>query len=249
MKEFNLKIKPLTPIWTGDENRRNTTLRETGLIGSLRWWYEALIRGLGGTACDPSNIQCNDKNHCDACELFGCTGWARKFRLEVEKLNNNEIHLRFIEMREMKDVEWVLLNKTLMVISGYGALGGKIAESSYGIIQIEQNALSKMTLKKEELNNYLKNNRNGVDNPKLSLFVFMNKNLKYETIKYIKIKLPFLKGQRDKGKRYFYKTKDNKPFRFFAYAENNDEYSKIKEVLKNEKIKFIEGSNLLEDFK
>lgn len=51
---FEVKIKTLTPIWTGDADRRNTTLREAGIIGSLRWWYEALIKGLGGTACDPN---------------------------------------------------------------------------------------------------------------------------------------------------------------------------------------------------
>lgn len=246
---MEIRLKALTPIWTGDADRKNTTLRETGIIGSLRWWYEALIRGLGGTACDPSQTDCKDDIHCDACELFGCTGWARKFRLEVEKLNNNEINLRFIEIREMKDVEWALLNKTIEIIADYGAIGGKIAEPKQGIIQIEQNDLSKMTLKKEELNKYLKNKRNGVDNPTLSLFVFMNKNLKYKTIKNIKDNLSFLKGQKEKGKRYFYKTKDNKPFRFFAYAENNDEYSEIKKFLENESIKFIEGGKLLEDLK
>lgn len=87
MEEFTVKIKPLTPIWTGNENRKCETLRETGIIGSLRWWYEALVRGLGGSACDPtSDNRCPDKdgNRCNVCELFGCTGWARKFRLEVE---------------------------------------------------------------------------------------------------------------------------------------------------------------------
>ncbi|MCD6309907.1 MAG: type III-B CRISPR module RAMP protein Cmr1, partial [Candidatus Eremiobacteraeota bacterium] len=84
MRKFTVKIEPLTPVWTGDANRKNTFLRETGIIGSLRWWYEALIRGLGGTACDPTNTKCDGTDHCDACELFGCTGWARKFRLEVE---------------------------------------------------------------------------------------------------------------------------------------------------------------------
>lgn len=54
-KSYTVKIRPLTPIWTGDADRQNTTLRETGIIGSLRWWYEALIRGLGGTACDPTS--------------------------------------------------------------------------------------------------------------------------------------------------------------------------------------------------
>lgn len=83
MKEYIVKIKLLTPIWTGDENRKCTTLRETGILGSLRWWYEALIRSLGGYACDPTNTNCNNKDHCNACELFGCTGWARKFRIEL----------------------------------------------------------------------------------------------------------------------------------------------------------------------
>ncbi|MDD3632569.1 MAG: type III-B CRISPR module RAMP protein Cmr1 [Candidatus Cloacimonetes bacterium] len=84
MEKYTLKIKTLTPIWTGNANKKNTTLRETGIIGNLRWWYEAIIRGLGLTACDPTKTQCNIKNHCDACELFGCTGWSRKFRLEVD---------------------------------------------------------------------------------------------------------------------------------------------------------------------
>lgn len=89
MKEYIVKIKPLTPIWTGDAERKGTTLRETGIIGSLRWWYEALIRGLGGTACDPTKTECKDKNRCVVCELFGCTGWARKFLLHIETLQNN----------------------------------------------------------------------------------------------------------------------------------------------------------------
>ncbi|MHA1300529.1 MAG: type III-B CRISPR module RAMP protein Cmr1, partial [Candidatus Helarchaeota archaeon] len=90
MQKYILKIKPLTPIWTGDANKKNTIMRETGIIGSLRWWYEALIRGLGGTACDPtsdekSSGKCPDVkgNYCDVCELFGCTSCARKFKLEV----------------------------------------------------------------------------------------------------------------------------------------------------------------------
>jgi len=88
-KNYSVKIKALTPIWTGDAERENTELRETGTIGSLRWWYEALIRGLGGRACDPTDSKCEGKNHCDACELFGCTGWSRKFILHVESLNES----------------------------------------------------------------------------------------------------------------------------------------------------------------
>ncbi|AZR71955.1 type III-B CRISPR module RAMP protein Cmr1 [Anoxybacter fermentans] len=89
MKDYTVKIKPLTPLWTGDANRRGNAVRETGIIGSLRWWYEALVKGLGGTSCDPTDIKCNGENHCDVCELFGCTGWARKFRLEVSLEGEN----------------------------------------------------------------------------------------------------------------------------------------------------------------
>jgi len=102
MESFYLKVKPLTPLWTGDENRSCDRIRETGIIGSLRWWYEALIRGLGGYACDPTNSKCNEKNHCDACELFGCTGWARKFRLEVVSSNLKPIPEIKIGTREKR---------------------------------------------------------------------------------------------------------------------------------------------------
>jgi CRISPR-associated protein Cmr1 len=249
MNKYTVKIKALTPIWTGDADRKNTTLRETGIIGSLRWWYEALIRGLGGTACDPTNTNCNRDNHCDACELFGCTGWARKFRLEVEKKNDNEtIDLRFIEMREMKNIEWALLNKTIKIISDYGAIGGKIAEAEYGIIKIEQNGLDKFDLKKEELNNYLRKKVKGVDNPNLSRFIFI-KNQNNKTFIEIKNNLSFLKGAKNKGKKYFYKTINKKPNRLFVYAEKDDEFNCIKKFLNKKPILFIEGLKLLEELK
>ena len=170
MREFIVKIKPLTPIWTGNENMECKTLRETGILGSLRWWYEALIRGLGGSACDPtSDNRCPDKdgNHCDACELFGCTGWARKFRLVVEfnttvpevwvgtrKKKGNKylkrnvaglmadgaIILKFIPLREISPNEWALLNKTLDIIAKYGALGARTSQGN-GVIEITENNL------------------------------------------------------------------------------------------------------------
>jgi CRISPR-associated protein Cmr1 len=78
-------------------------IHETGIIGNLRGWYEAIIRGLGGKACDPSQPTCKfnvDKYHqavdkpewerlreaglCDVCQVFGTTGWKRWFQLEIE---------------------------------------------------------------------------------------------------------------------------------------------------------------------
>lgn len=92
---MQIKIETLTPLWTGDANGNCETIKETGIIGSLRWWYEALVRGLGGYACDPtSSNKCelngkerSDKERakklCPVCYLFGCGGWKRRFRLEV----------------------------------------------------------------------------------------------------------------------------------------------------------------------
>ena len=90
-----IKIRTLTPLWTGDIEGKCTKIKETGIIGSLRWWYEALVRGLGGYACDPtSEERCPDKNgnRCDVCELFGCTGWQRRFNLRVADIPRNNIN-------------------------------------------------------------------------------------------------------------------------------------------------------------
>jgi CRISPR type III-B/RAMP module RAMP protein Cmr1 len=87
---IQVRCKPLTPVWTGDADGKGERTRETGLIGSLRWWYEAILRGCGFYACDPSSGTCvyeDDRRLagiCLACQLFGCTGYSRRFRLEVE---------------------------------------------------------------------------------------------------------------------------------------------------------------------
>jgi len=102
---MDLVIKTLTPLWTGGVDQTSDRLHETGLIGSLRWWYEALVRGLGGYACDPtSNDRCEynpkdprppEKQLCAACYLFGCTGWARLFRIQVVRTAIHQEPLHF----------------------------------------------------------------------------------------------------------------------------------------------------------
>ncbi len=161
----------LTDIWTGDAEGKPHRVITTGLLGSIRWWCEVLVRGLGGSACDPtSDNRCPDhsvkdprkpKHHCVVCELFGCTGWARKFRFEVldeqEKVNTSQIKkdekfkLRFVELRPIQNEEWTLLDLTLRLIADYGAIGGKTVykpsddptrqclphHRDYGLIEIE----------------------------------------------------------------------------------------------------------------
>ena len=126
-----------TDIWTGDIDGRPERLITTGLLGSIRWWFEVLVRGLEGYACDPSAKAktCQDRKHCVVCELFGCTGWARKFRFDV--LDDNDrpqrkqikkddtFRLRFTPLRPIRDEEWALLDFTLRLIADYGAIGGK----------------------------------------------------------------------------------------------------------------------------
>lgn len=96
MQKLELSFRTLTPLWTGDIGGNSSHIRETSLIGSLRWWYEGIIRGMGGSVCDPlPEGHCEFKQEkpeppeqqlCPACLLFGCTGWQRRFRLEVTGL-------------------------------------------------------------------------------------------------------------------------------------------------------------------
>ncbi|MEJ5376507.1 MAG: type III-B CRISPR module RAMP protein Cmr1 [bacterium] len=146
MEERTYTVKALTDIWTGDADGKPHRLITIGLLGSIRWWFEVLVRGLGGSACDPTRdgIRCPDHrvadptkpgHHCVVCELFGCTGWARKFRFEVldenGKPQQNQIkanqcfQLRFTPLRAISEKEWALLDLTLRLITEYGAIGGK----------------------------------------------------------------------------------------------------------------------------
>ena len=45
---MGIRLRTLTPLWTGGvETGKMDRIHETGIIGSLRWWYETLVRGLG----------------------------------------------------------------------------------------------------------------------------------------------------------------------------------------------------------
>ncbi len=93
---MSLKIKTLTPIWTGDIDSESDSIQSTGIIGSLRWWAEAILRGKGKYVCDPimdsqdgrcpKNIKKNNQEitqYCAACLIFGATGIRRIFRIYI----------------------------------------------------------------------------------------------------------------------------------------------------------------------
>lgn len=95
---MQLKLKTLTPIWTGDIDRDSSALKESSIIGSLRWWCEGIVRGMGGYACTtiqngsaPCPVSPNSAipdELCPVCQLFGCTGWARRFRLSAGEMQS-----------------------------------------------------------------------------------------------------------------------------------------------------------------
>ncbi|GIX47780.1 MAG: hypothetical protein KatS3mg131_1991 [Candidatus Tectimicrobiota bacterium] len=93
-ENLRVELRTRTPLWTGGAGGTMDRIHETGILGSLRWWYEAIVRGLGGTACDPASgsqkCQYNSRDRqspeeqlCFACYVFGATGWRRRFSLKV----------------------------------------------------------------------------------------------------------------------------------------------------------------------
>jgi len=118
---MTVTLKTLTPLWTGGVDGRCDRLHATGLIGSLRWWYEAIVRGLGGYVSDQTAedaglrsefdtkayeelkrdkateqdaLQAGFKTLCPVSYLFGATGWARLFQLQVLEAPATPLHFR-----------------------------------------------------------------------------------------------------------------------------------------------------------
>ncbi len=87
---LKLKLETLTPIWTGDiHGDGGRDVFATSLLGSMRWWLEALMRGVGADVPDPTASQpVFNPDHAEALDpasrMFGATGLRRRFRLDVE---------------------------------------------------------------------------------------------------------------------------------------------------------------------
>ncbi len=108
---LELQLKTLTPLWTGGITTMDR-IHESSIIGSLRWWYEAIVRGLGGDVCDTTGAGCTLDSQkykdgkkaglqdaellthaglCPVCQLFGATGWRRRFRLSINTVGDNTL--------------------------------------------------------------------------------------------------------------------------------------------------------------
>ena len=111
ISSLNVRIRTLTPLWTGGVDGTMDRIHETGIIGSLRWWYEAIVRGLGGEACDPSRHECpkQDGHYCDVCKVFGATGLQRAFRIEGPVKPNEENKNRVLKIKVNNNKGWFLM--------------------------------------------------------------------------------------------------------------------------------------------
>ena len=99
--EFQIEPLPGSGIWTGsDDHLTMTFLKGTSLIGSMRFWTEALLRAFGNRVCDcvqkheifdkTDYMEGGEGKVCAACHSFGCTGLARAFTLHINTDNTKQ---------------------------------------------------------------------------------------------------------------------------------------------------------------
>lgn len=160
----SLKVTARTPLWTGGVDKTSNSLQATGILGSIRWWTEAVIRGMdpGYYACDPLNERdrCpqNDQ-YCHACKIFGATGSQRIFRflgrggeetfqggpLRIKPQGRNrgwflgsglsgELQFDFIPLHPSFEEHLILV--PILLASKWGAIGAR-SQHGYGVITLE----------------------------------------------------------------------------------------------------------------
>jgi len=181
-----MKITIKTPIWTGDIDLESNLLHFTGIIGSLRWWTEAILRGMNKFACDPvGDERCpkedKEMQYCLACLIFGATGIRRLFRLEIsggEKLFDGktinikpyyrnrgwylgsglkgEIDLDITPLD--RDFDENLLLIPLAIASNWGGIGAK-TQHGYGVVKLENKSELKFRNFQDALNKILNSGR------------------------------------------------------------------------------------------
>jgi len=91
------KLRIITPVWSGDIDSKSKYIQSSGILGSIRWWTEAMLRTLEYSACDPTKenkkgrcpMEKNNKKHyCHSCLILGATGLRRSFRIEINEGNS-----------------------------------------------------------------------------------------------------------------------------------------------------------------
>jgi CRISPR-associated protein Cmr1 len=161
----NTLIKIKTPVWTGDIDQKSELLQPSGIVGSLRWWTELILRSIDKYACDPTgDRRCpkedrNKKYYCSACLIFGATGIRRAFRLNtsggIRTFSGSALNIKpsgrnrgwylgsgvvgEIDLKITpldKDFDENLVLLPLVIASNWGGIGAK-TQHGYGVVKVE----------------------------------------------------------------------------------------------------------------
>ncbi|OQX19630.1 MAG: hypothetical protein BWK75_05460, partial [Candidatus Altiarchaeales archaeon A3] len=270
---------------------------------------EALVRGYGGYACDPTSDgfkKCElkeekfkkwelkeekfnkalefrksiqkalDEQICPACQLFGCTGWSRRFRLEINNANDKNkgfegsFDINIIELYPMNESQLLLLWQTFYIIGKYGTIGAKnmlkpSLSSPYcsdrGQVEViwKESAFEKPNLEKHSVEKIIKENKNGINKennsewPNLKYFLFSpDESLRAEKFVELQNMSDFIKG--DKGDmrappraNKFASFKNGKRFWGYTKADENM-YKEVFKKLKDLGIKnVIKGEEVIKN--
>ncbi len=100
---IDFKVKSLTPIWSGDIEGKSERLRQTSIVGSLRYFGEAILRGFDIYICpivyngdykDNSLKKCIYKKEkhlssiCAGCYIWGTTNWQKQVRISFDNYSS-----------------------------------------------------------------------------------------------------------------------------------------------------------------
>ncbi len=181
-----VRLQLLTPLWTGNVDREMVGVKPAAIVGGLRWWSEAIVRGLGGYACDPTDAASRCRYDeaalrtsgqaadglagvCPVCGIFGCTGWASKLRFMVDLRpgrgpgGQGDLFIDLIEIKPLANEEQWLLDRTLEVIATYGSIGGKTPlkppQPDYGLVALPGGPPFKVALRRDQVQGWFAHGR------------------------------------------------------------------------------------------
>jgi len=140
-----IHCQSVTPIWTGDVNAdASKEIIATSVLGGMRWWYEALCRGVMARIPDPTGPSrlryeaAKGKLALDpASRLFGATGWRRRFRLEITM--NNTRPARIEQRVPSTHKSWYFKSQPL---SGTFTIGLSTLDPTEPSVEVAQELLS-----------------------------------------------------------------------------------------------------------
>ncbi|HOI25575.1 MAG TPA: type III-B CRISPR module RAMP protein Cmr1 [Caldisericia bacterium] len=139
---LEVNLKTLTPFWTGGYDGNSETLRDTSLIGSLRWWYRQLL-----DLSESKDTQNED-------ELFGTTENSRAFRLVSTDAENIDLYFKSNKTVYQSNSHWLYSIFGAEKHNGSKEKKGIISYYDFGELKAIFNCKSEIKIKLIALKNY-----------------------------------------------------------------------------------------------